>query len=312
MTNDKLTAAITALTKRYGEGTVMRLGERPRVDLSVISTGSRMLDTAIGVGGIPRGRTTEIWGEESSGKTTLMQHLVAEAQKDGTALYVDMEHAVDVDYAARCGVDLDALLFSQPNTGEQALQIVEDIARSGAVSLIVVDSVAKLVPRLEVENDMGHAHMASIARLMAQATRKLTPVISANNIALVFVNQTRSNVGVMYGSPETTTGGAALRFEASVRIKLKRVNKDTDEEHARIRAKVIKNKIGPPLRSCELSILYASGLDKIDDVVQYAKLTGKLKSSGAWLNYGERKWHGEAALIADVREDGALLRELAV
>lgn len=301
------------IVKRYGEGSIMRLGERPKVDIPSISTGCMSLDLAIGVGGIPVGRTTEIFGAESSGKTTIMQHIAAEAQKSGgVAAYIDMEHALDTNYAERCGVDIEKLLISQPDTGEQALEIAEALARSGDIRLIIVDSVAKLVPRAEVEGEMGNSEMGGRARLMSQGLRKLAPVISRNQVALVFTNQIRNKIGVMYGSPETTPGGLSLPFEASVRIKLRRVNAETDTEHARIHAKIIKNKVAPPFKECEFDILYLSGIDKLSDLLEVALKKEIIKQGGAFYQFKdiEPKWRGKEQVKLAIQSDPKLAEEI--
>lgn len=309
---ESLDKALMDINKRYGDGSIMRLGQKPKFDGAVISTGCMSLDLAIGIGGIPRGRTTEIFGWESSGKTTIMQHLAAETQKlGGTAAFIDMEHSLDEKYAALCGVDVEKLLISQPDTGEQAMQIAESLATAG-VDLIIVDSVAKLVPRTEVEGEFGDSEMGGRARLMSQSLRKLAPVIRKNNVALVFTNQMRNKIGVVYGSPETTPGGMALPFEASVRIKLRRVNAETDTEHARIHAKVIKNKVAPPFKECEFDILYASGIDKLTDLLDVAIAKEIIKQTGAFYQYEERepKWRGKSQVEHALKSDPALADEI--
>lgn len=310
---DDLQKTLDGINSRFGEGSIMKLSEKPKFEGAVISTGCMSLNRAIGVGGIPRGRTTEILGLESSGKTTLMQHIVAEAQKmDLTAAYIDMEHALDESYAARCGVDMEKLLVSQPDTGEEAMEIAEALGRSGAVGLIVVDSVAKLAPKSEVEGTMDSAEMGARSRLMGHALRKLTPVISGNRVALVFTNQIRYKIGVMYGSPETTPAGLALPFEASVRIKLRRVNADTDEVKARVHAKVIKNKVAPPFKECEFDINYDTGIDKFNDMVYIAIADKIIVQKGAWYYFGEeQKWQGKDALCTALEQDSKLRDEIA-
>jgi recombination protein RecA len=291
--NRALESAVSQIKKQYGDGAVMRLGEATHLSVETIPTGSLALDLALGVGGVPRGRVTEIFGPESSGKTTLCQHIVAEAQKlGGTCAYVDMEHALDPGYAAKCGVDVDNLYISQPDTGEQALEIAETLVRSGAVDVVVVDSVAALVPRAEIEGDMGDATMGMQARLMSQALRKLSGAIKQTNTAMVFTNQLRQKIGVMFGNPETTTGGMALKFYASVRLDVRRVESikvGQEVVGSRTRVRVVKNKVAPPFRVAEFDILYNEGISKSGDVLDLGVELGLIEKRGSFYTYREER-----------------------
>ncbi len=288
-----LDKAVGDIVKRYGDGSIMRLGEANKMIVDAIPTGSLSLDLALGIGGIPRGRITEIYGPESSGKTTICQHIVAEAQKrGGTCAYVDMEHALDPSYAARCGVDIDNLLVSQPDTGEQALEITETLVRSGAVDLVVIDSVAALVPRSEIEGDMGDAQMGAMARLMSQALRKLSGAINQTKTSVLFTNQLRMKIGVMFGNPETTTGGNALKFYASVRLDVRRIQSikiGADIVGNRTRVRVVKNKVAPPFRTAEFDIMYNEGISKVGDLIDLATQLGIVDKRGAFFSYGDTR-----------------------
>ena len=286
-----LEKALGNLTKRFGEGTVMRLGEATHLEVEAIPTGSLALDHALGVGGIPRGRVTEIYGPDGAGKTTVAQHIVAQAQKlGGIAAYVDMEHALDPAYARRCGVDVDNLLISQPDTGEQALEIAETFIRSGAVDVVVVDSVAALVPRREIEGEMGDSHPGLQARLMSQALRKLSGAIKQSNAALIFTNQLREKIGVMFGNPETTSGGRALKFYASVRLDIRRIRSIKEKGELignRTRVRVTKNKVAPPFRVAEFDLMYDEGISKAGDLLDMAVELDVIDKRGSYYYYAE-------------------------
>ncbi len=286
-----LDKAMSDIVKRYGDGSIMRLGEAHAMTIDAIPTGSLSLDLALGIGGIPRGRITEIYGPESSGKTTLCQHIVSEAQKlGGTAAYVDMEHALDPAYAAKCGVDVENLLVSQPDTGEQALEITETLVRSGAVDVVVIDSVAALVPRSEIEGDMGDAQMGAMARLMSQALRKLSGAINQTKTSVIFTNQLRQKIGVMFGNPETTTGGNALKFYASIRLDVRRIQSikvGAEVVGNRTRVRVVKNKVAPPFRQAEFDIMYNEGISKVGDLIDLATQLEIVEKRGAFFSYGD-------------------------
>ena len=286
-----LDKALSDIVKRYGEGSIMRMGEATHLAVEAIPTGSLSLDLALGVGGIPRARVTEIFGPESSGKTTLCLHITAEAQKlGGTVAYVDMEHALDPAYAVRLGVDIENLLVSQPDTGEQALEIVETLVRSGAVDLVVIDSVAALVPRSEIEGDMGDATMGMQARLMSQALRKLSGAINQTKTAVVFTNQLRQKIGVMFGNPETTPGGLALKFYASVRLDVRRIQSikvGAEVTGSRVRVRVVKNKVAAPFRTAEFDIMYNEGISKAGDIIDLGTQMEIITKRGAFFSYGD-------------------------
>jgi recombination protein RecA len=286
-----LERTLSALTKRFGEGAIMRLGEATHLNVEAIPTGALSLDIALGVGGVPRGRVVEIYGPESSGKTTLCQHIIAEAQqRGGICAFIDMEHALDPTYAARCGVNVDELYVSQPDTGEQALEIAEALIRSGTMDVVVIDSVAALVPRAEIEGEMGDAHVGLQARLMSQALRKLSGVIKQTNTVVIFTNQLRMKIGVMFGNPETTSGGNALKFYASVRLDIRRIQaikEGGDVTGNRTRVKVKKNKVAPPFTEAEFDIMYNEGISRTGDVLDLGVEYGVIDKRGAYFRYGE-------------------------
>jgi len=305
--NKALQIAMDAIEKQHGKGAVMRLGDSPHVKVEVIPTGSLSLDAAIGIGGVPRGRIVEIFGPESSGKTTVCLHIIAEAQKrGGNVAFIDAEHALDVKYAERLGVKLNELILSQPEYGEQALDILEQLVRSAAVDVIIVDSVAALTPRAEIEGEMGDAQMGAQARLMSQAMRKITAVIGKSNTTVIFTNQLRSKIGVMYGNPETTTGGNALKFYASLRLDIRRrdVIKDgTDIIGNRVRVKVVKNKMAPPFKEVEFDVLYNEGISKLGDMIDVAIENDIIQKSGSWFSLGgERIGQGRDSVKAYLKE----------
>ena len=287
---------ISNIEKNYGKGSIMKLGDGVIIPVEAISTGSLSLDWALGVGGVPRGRIIEVYGPESSGKTTLCLHIIAEAQKvGGLAAFIDAEHALDVNYAKRLGVDTNNLLISQPDYGEQALDIVDTLIRSNAIDIIVIDSVAALVPRAEIEGEMGDPHMAVQARLMSQALRKITGAISRSKTCVIFTNQLRSKIGIVFGNPETTTGGNALKFYASVRLDIRRIaaiKEGNDVIGNRTKVKVVKSKIAPPFKEVEFDILYNEGISKVGDIIDLGVNNGIIKKSGAWFTYGEDRFQG--------------------
>jgi recombination protein RecA len=311
-----LDTAISHITKSYGKGAIMKLGEQAaQREITVIPTGALLLDLALGVGGIPRGRVTELYGPESAGKTTLALHVIAEAQKKGgVAAFVDAEHALDPIYASRIGVNIDELLISQPDTGEQALEIVEVLVRSGAVDVIVVDSVAALVPKAEIEGEMGDAHVGLQARLMSQALRKLTAAISKSNCSVIFLNQLREKVGIMFGNPETQPGGRALKFYSSVRLDIRKVEvikAGLDSVGARVKVKVVKNKVAPPFRSAEFDILFNEGISREGSLIDAALEYGIFEKSGTWLSYGEQRLgQGRENVRNYLRENPTLSAEI--
>jgi len=310
-----LDTALSQIERQFGKGTIMRLGDGFKVDVDVISSGSIALDAALGVGGYPRGRVIEIYGPESSGKTTLALHAVAEAQKaGGTAAFVDAEHALDPGYAQKLGVNLDDLLVSQPDSGEQALEVVDMLTRSGALDIIVVDSVAALVPRAELEGDMGDSHMGLQARLMSQALRKLTSSISRSKTMVIFINQIRMKIGVMFGNPETTTGGNALKFYASVRLDVRRtgsIKKGDEILGNETKVKVVKNKMAPPFKLALFSIMYGEGISRVGEVIDLGVDNGHVKKSGAWYAVGtERIGQGRDNAITYLKEHPEMLADL--
>ncbi|MCU0847196.1 MAG: recombinase RecA [Spirochaetes bacterium] len=292
--NQALESAIMQIEKQFGKGSIMRLGdESTRVQIPAISTGSLELDIAIGIGGVPRGRVIEIYGPESSGKTTLSLHIIAEAQKlGGIAAFIDAEHALDPGYAAKLGVKTEDLLVSQPDTGEESLEIAEALVRSGAIDVIVIDSVAALVPKAEIDGDMGDAHMGLQARLMSQALRKLTGVIAKSKTSVIFINQIRHKIGVMFGSPETTTGGNALKFYSSIRLDIRRIETIKSGEEAlgnRVRVKVVKNKVAPPFKQAEFDIMFDSGISRAGGILDLGVQFEIVKKSGTWYSYGDER-----------------------
>jgi len=308
-----LKTAMDQIEKKFGKGAVMRLGENAAMNVEHIKTGSLMLDIALGIGGIPKGRIVEIYGPESSGKTTVALHCVAEAQKaGGTAAFIDVEHALDPVYASNLGVDIDSLLVSQPDSGEQALEIAEALVRSGAVDIIVIDSVAALVTRAEIDGEMGDNHVGQLARLMSQALRKLAGALSKSNCAAIFINQLREKIGVMYGNPETTPGGRALKFYASVRIDVRKgetIKEGNDLIGTHTKVKIVKNKVAPPFKTAEFDIMYGKGISHTGEIVDAGVESGVLKKSGAWFYYGETRLGQGRDNVKKLFEDNPELAE---
>ena len=313
--NEALQHALKAMEQQFGAGTIMRLGDQAKLEIESISTGSIALDNALGVGGLPKGRIIEIYGPESSGKTTVALHCVAEAQKrGGVAAFIDAEHALDPSYAKNIGVDTENLLVSQPDNGEQALEVCDALVRSGAVDIIVVDSVAALTPRAEIEGEMGDTHVGLLARLMSQALRKLTANIGRTNTIVIFINQIREKIGVMYGNPETTTGGRALKFYSSVRLEIRRgeaIKKGNDIVGNRTKVKVVKNKVAPPFKTVEFDILYGEGISNESSLIDIASELGILEKSGSWYSYkGERLGQGRDNIRAYLKENPEVAQEI--
>ncbi len=307
--------AIAQIEKTYGAGAVMRLGADSSLNVQSISTGSLSLDLALGIGGVPRGRIVEIYGPESSGKTTVALHIIAEAQKlGGEVAFIDVEHALDPIYAANLGVNIDNLLVAQPDSGEQALEIAEALVRSGAIDAIVIDSVAAMTTRAEIEGEMGDSHVGMLARLMSQAMRKLTPVIAQSNCVAIFINQVREKIGVMYGNPETTTGGRALKFYSSVRLEVRKgeaIKNGAEVIGNRTRVKIVKNKVAPPFRECEFDIMYGIGISKMGEILDLAADLDIIHKSGSWFSYGDRKLgQGRDAVKELLQNEPELLAEI--
>lgn len=316
MEKDKaLDAALSQIERAFGKGSIMRLGQNPNVDIEAISTGSLGIDIALGIGGLPKGRIIEIYGPESSGKTTLALSVIAQSQKKGgTCAFIDAEHALDPSYAKKIGVDIDNLLISQPDAGEQALEIADTLVRSGAIDVLVVDSVAALVPKAELEGEMGDSHMGLQARLMSQALRKLTSTVSRSNTLIIFINQIRMKIGVMFGNPETTTGGNALKFYASVRIDIRRIGSIKDKEDvigSQTRVKIVKNKVAPPFKIIDFDIMYGEGISKTGELIDLGVKAGIVEKAGAWFSYkGEKLGQGRENAKLFLKENPAVAEEI--
>lgn len=308
-----LETAIARIERQFGKGAIMKLGQEA-LNVEAISTGSIGLDVALGIGGVPKGRIIEIYGPESSGKTTVALHIVAQAQKSGgEAAFIDAEHALDPQYAKALGVDIDSLLVSQPDTGEQALEIAEALVRSGAIDIIVIDSVAAMVPKQEIEGEMGDAHVGLQARLMSQALRKLTGIVSKTNCVVIFINQLREKVGIMFGNPETTPGGRALKFYSSVRLEIRRIENLKNGQEIignRTRCKVVKNKVAPPFKDTEFDIMYGQGISREGEIVDMAVKLGIINKSGAWFSYRDLRWQGRENVKEILKSDQRLMNEL--
>ena len=316
MEKDKaLDAALSQIERAFGKGSIMRLGQNPNVDIEAISTGSLGIDIALGIGGLPKGRIIEIYGPESSGKTTLALSVIAQSQKKGgTCAFIDAEHALDPSYAKKIGVDIDNLLISQPDAGEQALEIADTLVRSGAIDVLVVDSVAALVPKAELEGEMGDSHMGLQARLMSQALRKLTSTVSRSNTLIIFINQIRMKIGVMFGNPETTTGGNALKFYASVRIDIRRIGSIKDKDDvigSQTRVKIVKNKVAPPFKIVDFDIMYGEGISKTGELIDLGVKAGIVEKAGAWFSYkGEKLGQGRENAKLFLKENPAVAEEI--
>ena len=316
MEKDKaLDAAVSQIERAFGKGSIMRLGQNTNIDIEAISTGSLGIDIALGIGGLPKGRIIEIYGPESSGKTTLALSVIAQAQKKGgTCAFIDAEHALDPSYAKKIGVDIENLLISQPDAGEQALEIADTLVRSGAIDVLVVDSVAALVPKAELEGEMGDSHMGLQARLMSQALRKLTSTVSRSNTLIIFINQIRMKIGVMFGNPETTTGGNALKFYASIRMDIRRVGAIKDKDDvigSQTRVKIVKNKVAPPFKTVDFDIMYGEGISKVGELIDLGVKAGIVEKAGAWFSYnGDKLGQGRENAKQVLRDNPALAEEI--